>query len=1315
MSEPNPFPSIPVTASQIIQQIGGRTFQRAQRYARSGQVVRYSYDCATGELHGLVNGSEQTPYEVRVHFAAQKTPGSTAFTAQCTCYVGTDCKHAAALMLTAIDRAHSAHKALNSSATTQHTAGTNKSKNPALDKLRTLGVKPASELTEPTSQDAHTTPKEPSRLPTWRRDLSHLLSAKNGTYGIDSARACGALDLSFSVAGARTWGHSTPRTPRINLLARPVMRSATGRWIKGGLSWETFASSTGGPTLRHDIYPEHERWFAEFYAVVRPWQSMYTSHRDWVSLTACTSTLLWDVLTRAQTLGLPILLEGQQLNLTVLPAASLKIHAAANTPNSDGLTLTAAIGWETTQNGRIQQLWLEAANCHPLGTATNTAGTGGTSCMGFFALGAAAQRTYAQAAEQMRQHTVQPGALDAVHRTEFAAPQQTPTPPSENTEPTKTKTGGRIQELTHTSSQNPDAQHTSAPPADLPDLPAGLELAFIPLTDPLDAHTSTLLTAGTIEIPAGERENFQRDYLPALARTVPAFTPDPALNLPRVRTPHLVFEIAFNEQVAHDAHTNWYWEYPANPLDTRQQADNHDSHEHETPTRLPVLGYPGEPHSNLRDARFEARILRQIHSLPRHPELTSGRTEGWETRELLATTVPALRRIPGVRIRLLGPVPAFREATDALIEVKVTEGNSHDWFGLAVAIRINDWHVPFAQVFEALDRAQDRILLGDGTYFSLNRPEFTALRALIAEARTLNDAGGELRINRRQVGLWQELESLASHVNTVAAWDEQVRGLLALIEDAAGQPETSRNTHNTITFTANLDAPHGLKTTLRPYQLEGFRWLAFLREHRLGGILADEMGLGKTVQALALLAHAINKHTATAHQHNTAQPEASSHPPFAPFLVVAPTSVVGNWEQEAARFIPAAKVVTITSTVAKSGKSMAELVADAHLVITSYALFRLDEAAYTEYGRNSQQPTGRHPSEHPVPGWGALILDEAQFVKNTSTRAWQAARNLPADFKLAITGTPLENNLMELWAILAIVADGLFPSARAFRDLYSRPAESGEDPQTVPRLRRRIGPLMLRRTKNLVAAELPNKNDERITVELSPTHRRIYDTRLQRERQKVLGLLKDMDKNRFTIFQSLTLLRRLALDASLIDPVEYAGVTSAKLEYLVEHLPPLIAGGHRVLVFSQFTGYLHSISERLHTEGVAHLYLDGATSNRPKVLRDFASGAAPVFLISLKAGGFGLNLTEADHCFIMDPWWNPAVEQQAVDRIHRIGQVRNVHVHRLVSAGTIEEKVMDLKQSKAALFDAVVNDGSFSSTTVNAEQIRELFAPAVER
>ena len=1370
----NPFPEIPVTVPQIIRQVGHRTYQRGAAYQRNREVVRYSYDEDNRTLTGLVNGSTLVPYEVTIRFFPPRA-GSAAFAARCTCPVVSNCKHAVALMLTALDRASVAKKALSEhpgpvsapGAVTKATAAkvatdakgfagsksadvaeAKKSADP-LAALRASGaLTTAAKLPAPDA--AAVEPENPqgsfalnelgaspslqaeapaSKISAWRKNLSSVLSARQDLSGIDSLRVSGALDLSMSVSGSYARGRNMPgATPAINLVARPLMRSKTGRWVKGGLTWDTFASSVGGPVGRHDIYPEHERFFAELYSIARPWQNMYSSHRDWISLSAAGSALLWDVLARAEEIGLPLLINGREVEYAILPPARVRLRAAALPEDSEenpdgGLLLEAALSWEGREGELLRQLWLPAVHCHPMGTPRT----------GFFALGGLAQQEYEQAAKAVHWKTARPGALDEVGRGAFVQSEQTvqsadsaqPEQAAAQTDSAASveaapgdvayREGARRENTPgEPSSEGPapwspgEQAHPAAPA--VPNLPEGVELALIPLVEPLDAASEALISAGTVKIPASERPAFQRDFLPALSRSVPALTPDPALALPAVTPPRLVLELTFDEEVRHDAQLGWHWEYPLNPFEA----------EHESGVqRLPVFGYPGEEGGEVRDERFEARVLRSVRSvLAAHPALASleeRRVEGWETRELLSVVLPKLRRISAVQVRFNGTPPEFVEATDALIEVTVTEGNSRDWFGLGIAVKVNNWTVPFAQIFEALDRGADRILLGNGTYFSLRRPEFKTLRTLIAEARELDEAGGELRINRHQAGLFSELESLAVSVQTTRRWDEQVRSLLALVEaseareanpaEGADKPAASPDTHdkrnNGGVVRPNLNreypVPAGLRATLRPYQVEGYRWLTFLYEHRMGGILADDMGLGKTVQALALLAHAIEEHRA-----------AAPVEPFAPFLVVAPTSVITNWAAEAERFLPEAKVVTITETTA--GKTpLAERIAGAHLVLTSYTLLRMDEDAYVSYaaGLGSEEGPG-------TPGWGALLLDEAQFVKNTGTRAWSIARAMPARTKIAMTGTPLENNLMELWALLAIVADGLFPSARAFRDLYARPAESGEDPAhaaaTTARLRRRIRPLMLRRTKELVAAELPAKNDTRVNLPLAPGHRRIYDTHLQRERQKVLGLLEDMDKNRFTIFQSLTLLRRLALDAALIDPDAYEGVTSAKREYLVERLPELLAGGHRVLVFSQFTGYLKSISARLAEEGIGHLYLDGSTRNRAEVIEAFRAGAAPVFLISLKAGGFGLNLTEADHVFIMDPWWNPAAEQQAVDRIHRIGQEREVHVYRLVAEGTIEEKVMQLKASKAALFDAVVGEGEFASAAVTAEDVRELFA-----
>ena len=1410
VSANNPFPEIPVTVPQIIRQAGHRTYQRGVAYQRNREVIRYSYDEDERTLTGLVNGSTIIPYEVTIRFFPAIS-GSATFTARCTCPVLTDCKHAVALMLTALDRASVAGRALTpqaigpldsggrgtkiqgakdadaetktpgertlaTEATGSETTGTEttgtEATGPEASAAEVPGTEPQDPLAAlrasgaltvasrlPSPNSAETTPTAranreesegfdleslgisslggallpsdgtreaapASKISAWRKNLSSVLSARQDLSGIDSLRVSGALDLSMSVSGSYARGRNMPgATPAINLLARPLMRSKTGRWVKGGLTWDTFASSVGGPVGRHDIYPEHERFFAELYSIARPWQNMYSSHRDWISISASASTLLWDVLARAEDIGLPLLVNGREVNYAVLSPAQVRLHAAATEDahaEGTGLQLQAALSWEGREGELLRQLWLPAAHCHPMGTPRT----------GFFALGGLAQQEYEQAAKAVHWKTARPGALDEVGRESFVHKdaQEAPAEPSAPT-------------------INPaQVERVRYSPA-VPELPEGVELALIPLVEPLDAASESLISAGTVHIPAAERATFQKEYLPALSRSIPSLTPDPALALPRVKPPHLALEISFDEQVRHDAQLSWRWEYPLNPFaeDSAEEASAQDSAGASDVYSLPVFGYPGEEGGEIRDERFEARVLRSVRAiLAAHPALSGleeRRIEGWETRELLSAILPKLRRVSAVQVRFIGTPPEFVEATDALIEITVSEGNSRDWFGLGIAVKVNNWTVPFAQIFEALDRGADRILLGNGTYFSLRRPEFKTLRTLIAEARELDDAGGELRINRHQAGLFSELESLAASVHTTARWDAQVRSLLQLVEgleDAEENPEMGAKKDSekasdkgaqdstapqkaSRQVIAQRPVPTGLQATLRPYQVEGFQWLSFLYEQRLGGILADDMGLGKTVQALALLAHAIEEHRAASERATSERTteRGESVEPFAPFLVVAPTSVITNWAAEAERFLPEAKVVTITETTA--GKTpLAERIAGAHLVLTSYTLLRMDEDAYTGYARTLGRAVDEFTGELSAPeGWGALLLDEAQFVKNTGTRAWSIARAMPARTKIAMTGTPIENNLMELWALLAIVADGLFPSARAFRDLYARPAESGEDPAhaaaTAARLRRRIRPIMLRRTKELVAAELPAKNDTRVNLPLAPGHRRIYDTHLQRERQKVLGLLEDMDKNRFTIFQSLTLLRRLALDAALIDPDAYAGVSSVKRDYLVQQLPDLLEKGHRVLVFSQFTGYLKSISARLAEEGIGHLYLDGSTRNRAEVIEAFRAGAAPVFLISLKAGGFGLNLTEADHVFIMDPWWNPAAEQQAVDRIHRIGQDKEVHVYRLVAEGTIEEKVMQLKESKAALFDAVVGEGEFASAAVTAEDVRELFAPAVER
>jgi len=476
-----------------------------------------------------------------------------------------------------------------------------------------------------------------------------------------------------------------------------------------------------------------------------------------------------------------------------------------------------------------------------------------------------------------------------------------------------------------------------------------------------------------------------------------------------------------------------------------------------------------------------------------------------------------------------------------------------------------------------------------------------------------------------------------------------------------------------------LPPPADLAATLRPYQQAGYEWLSFLRRAGLGGVLADDMGLGKTLQVLAMVLAAKADKTALGGD-GTAYP---------PVLVVAPTSVLATWVSEAARFAPSLRVVTLGETTARRGVAVAAAAAGADLVVTSYAVFRLDAEGFRE-----------------AP-WSVLVLDEAQFVKNHQSQAYHCARTLPAPSKFAITGTPMENNLMELWALLSIVAPGLFPRPKAFQEHFRRPIESGELPERLDTLRRRIRSVMLRRTKEAVASELPPKQEQVIPVTLSAKHRRIYDRGLAHERQRVLGLLDDARRNRIAIFRSLTRLRQLSLDPALVDS-EHAGVGSAKIDALVDLLAPVVAEGHQALVFSQFTGFLARVRARLDAEGISYAYLDGRTTRRDEVIADFRSGARSVFLVSLKAGGFGLTLTEADYVFLLDPWWNPAVEAQAVDRAHRIGQDKHVFVYRLVSADTIEDKVLTLQARKRELFAQVVDEGALAGGALTAEDIRAL-------
>jgi hypothetical protein len=635
--------------------------------------------------------------------------------------------------------------------------------------------------------------------------------------------------------------------------------------------------------------------------------------------------------------------------------------------------------------------------------------------------------------------------------------------------------------------------------------------------------------------------------------------------------------------------------------------------------------------------------------------------------------LPQLRVEPDVEVEVDGPLPTFERVVEApLVRVGTSEATgaggsaTQDWFDLHITVEVAGEEVPFEPLFQALVRGDDMMVLPSGFYFGLDSPELATLRGLIEEAREMADPRRKgLRLSRFDVSLWEELVALGVVDRQAAKWASGAAALQGL----ANRPAPT--------------VPEHVQASLRPYQVEGYGWLAALWDARLGGILADDMGLGKTLQVLAMLQRAADR--------------GELGGAAGPVLVVAPTSVVGTWVGEAQRFVPHLPIVALTETGRRRGTDLADAVAGAALIVTSYAILRIDGEEFAA-----------------LP-WAGLVLDEAQFVKNHQSKTYQAARRIGAPFTLAVTGTPLENSLMDLWSMLSLAAPGLYPSPERFTRTYRKPIESGERPELLQRLRRRIRPLMLRRTKDQVAADLPPKTDQVLLVPLSAQHARIYARQLQRERAKVLGLLADPDGNRVAILRSLTLLRQLALHPGLVDDA-HAGLPSAKVETLVELLSELAAEGHRALVFSQFTTFLRLVRDRLEAEGLGTAYLDGRTRDRQQRIEAFRTGSAAAFLISLKAGGFGLTLTEADYVFVLDPWWNPAAEAQAIDRAHRIGQDKPVVVYRLVSAGTIEEKVVALQERKRDLFARVVDDGALGSGVLSAEDIAgllEVDAPQV--
>jgi len=576
------------------------------------------------------------------------------------------------------------------------------------------------------------------------------------------------------------------------------------------------------------------------------------------------------------------------------------------------------------------------------------------------------------------------------------------------------------------------------------------------------------------------------------------------------------------------------------------------------------------------------------------------------------------------------------------------EGSAQDtsaWFDLSLGMNIDGqrvnilpWVPEILQVIGRAGALPEHLYLPD-----LHGPGFVKLPtgqikpwlAMLMELHSERGhdwQGDALRLSR------MDALRTAVSLGEGAVWNGAHR-LLELVQKMRG-----------VSALTEVPPPHGLQATLRPYQQQGLNWLQFLRAHGLAGILADDMGLGKTLQTLA--------HILTEKQAGRLTQ---------PALIVAPVSLLGNWQREAARFCPA------LSTHIHHGLSRHETAQELcqfDVVITAYSLISRDREMWLQ-----------------VP-WHLLVLDEAQNIKNAQTNAAQAVSEIPAQHRLCLSGTPIENHLGELWSQFHFLMPGFLGSQRRFITLFRNPIERQGHGEKMAQLRARVAPFMLRRTKDLVASELPPKIETLMPVPLQGRQADLYETiRLGMEKTVRAALsTQGLGKSQITILDALLKLRQVCCDPRLLKLSAAAQVReSAKLSQLLDMLPEMVAEGRKILLFSQFTQMLGLIEEALPALGIPWVKLTGQSKNRDTVIDQFTSGQVPLFLISLKAGGVGLNLPQADTVIHYDPWWNPAVENQATDRAHRIGQTKNVWVVKLVAQGTIEERMLALQERKAQL------------------------------
>jgi len=643
----------------------------------------------------------------------------------------------------------------------------------------------------------------------------------------------------------------------------------------------------------------------------------------------------------------------------------------------------------------------------------------------------------------------------------------------------------------------------------------------------------------------------------------------------------------------------------------------------------------------------------------------AGELEGTALRDAwfdwLETRAPALRAA-GWQIELTGDEQFTVSESDGIDGEAETEGN--DWFSLRFDLEFDGWKVPLLPLVSQLlqhykpGALPETLYLdaGDGHYVSVPAEQIEPVLETILDLFDRVD-DDTLELARPDAARLLDLEGIP------------VRGATSL-----------KNLARKLADFSGLKAarlPTTFKGQLREYQQHGLDWLQFLREHEFGGILADDMGLGKTIQTLANLA--VEKRAGRMQY---------------PSLIVAPTSLMGNWRREAALFTPRLNVLVLHGPD-RAGEF--DRIEKFDLVLTTYPLLPRDRTELLAHR------------------WHYLILDEAQQIKNPKAQAAQVVRKLNCRHRLCLTGTPMENHLGELWAQFDFLMPGFLGDHASFTRTYRTPIEKHNDSERLERLKRRTAPFLLRRTKDLVASELPPKTELLRQAEFEPRQARLYESvRLTMEKKVRKAIAaKGLARSHIIVLEALLKLRQVCCDPRLLSRSMpgAAGTPSAKFNLLFDLLPELLEEGRRVLLFSQFTSMLGLIEKELDKRGIAYAKLTGQTRKRDDAIQRFRDGEVALFLVSLKAGGVGLNLVEADTVIHYDPWWNPAVEHQATDRAHRIGQEKPVFVYKLVTEGTVEEKILALQQRKQMLAEGVYGKGrKQDQPPIDEDTVRALLA-----